>query len=242
MFKIFVYKHRPFDFFTSPARMIRYRQLSPDSEAYRCVPSGPYRFHYLLTFGALCLLAHLVVTTGMFVGSDFRFISDGLMNHVWYAGTATVLFLLEHAVWVCLLWVVCAWVGASLYGLFAAYLGVLTVTVGWVMCVVVPTEPDPDGLHQAFAMVGAFGCVINVAASLYVLPFGAGCRYATWGLWIIGVIAAAAWFIVRQADANARIQPALQFIGFASYLCALLVGVVWAWEDKDEAVALRLMV
>ena len=123
----------------------------------------------LLLIGCASVGSHLVILVAMFLANGRRFVSEYMMDIIWYCATITMLFLIEHAVWLYVLWVVSRppfW-----WRLGVAYFGVLVACVSWVMEVVVPMVPNVGKLHSIFCMIFIVGCLINLVASvLLVLP------------------------------------------------------------------------
>ncbi len=81
------------------------------------------------------------------------FISENMLYVIWYCATITMLFLIEHVVWMYVLWVESTDKVFPFWRLGVAYLGVLVACVLWVMEVMVPMEPNVGGLHSLFCKI-----------------------------------------------------------------------------------------
>jgi hypothetical protein len=140
-----------------------------------------------------------------------------------------MLFLIEHIVWMNLLWISVEPDEFS-WGLLLAYTGILIASVAWVMEVVVPVEPDPFDLHGQFCIVFVVGCFVNLNASVVVLPgsgqgLGDAYRYVIAFLGIASVLVAMLWYLLRIVKAGFSNEPALELSSYVLYLGALWVGI-----------------
>ncbi len=95
----------------------------------------------LLWIGCGSVASHLVVLVTMYFVSGRVFVSENMLKIIWYCASMTMFFLIEHVVWLYVLWVESSepypfwWLGV-------AYFGVLVACVSWVMEVVVPMVPN----------------------------------------------------------------------------------------------------
>ena len=194
----------------------------------------------LIQIGVLSVLVHILILLTMFFYSKFSYISNNMLNYEWFNGTITILLLIEHAVWLHLLWCLA---GNNYYNLTIAYVGVLLLTISWVMEVVVPVIPDPFDHHGKFCIAFVFGCVVNLFSSLLLMPShntDNSYKYIISILGIFAVISSAIWYAWRIVndkfkitDATKlqqfeRLEPFFEITAFTAYLAGLGVGLDWA--------------
>ncbi len=189
----------------------------------------------LLNIGFLSVTVHLLILLTMYFASGYQWISYLMLENEWFAGTVTVLFLIEHAVWLHLLWVIA---DPPYYSLGLAYIGVLLSIISWVMELVIPTEPDPKGLHPWFCILFVAGCVLNIGGSLSLLPgkshgIDPSYKYIFGFLGLIAVLTAAAWFTFfmtknsMNLSGKWHIEQTFQIVAYSTYLAAICVGLNW---------------
>jgi hypothetical protein len=186
----------------------------------------------LLQIGLYSILLHIQILLTMYFYSKFNYISCAMADFDYFNGSISVLLLIEHAVWLHLLWTL----GSPPYhSLFVSYLGVLVLTSAWIMEVVVPIDADPHNQHLIFAIIFVAGCMINLFASLQLLPGkrqGVDASYISICKFIglTGVLTSLTWFsiwlLLRLIDIQTdwRIMSFMQITGYTTYLAAM--GVV----------------
>jgi hypothetical protein len=186
----------------------------------------------LLQIGQYSVLLHIQILLTMYFYSGYNYISCAMFNFEYFNGTISMLLIIEHAVWLHVLWTL----GRPPYhSLFVSYLGVFVLTSAWIMEVVVPIEPDPFRHHVLYAIIFVAGCMINLFASLQLLPgnrqgVDASYKYLGGFIGLMGVLSSLTWFGIwllrRLTDIKTdwRIESFLQITGYTTYLAA--VGVV----------------
>jgi hypothetical protein len=189
--------------------------------------------------GSISLTAHIIILVAMYFQGTHLLISHNLIKYVWYAATTTMLFIIEHAVWLNLLWI-SAEPGEFSYFLLAAFAGVLLATVSLLVDVVVPVEPDPQGIHALFCILFMVGGSINVFSSLILLPGSAQgvsitYKYVMVGITFTGFAAALSWYLLRLSKVGLDYESALEHISYVHYLGFLLVGIIGARMHSEGA-------
>jgi hypothetical protein len=196
----------------------------------------------LLTIGVYCVTLHILLLLIMFFYSKFLFISYNMLYYAWYNGSITVLFLIEHTVWLHMLWTLAR---PPYISLIITYTAVLLLTIAWVMEVVIPVEPDPFDHHGHFCIVFVVGCTINIIGSMWVFPgkqqgVDTTYKYIISTLTAIAVLASAIWYMTRsinkifgevQDPIVSVHEPTLEIISYCTYLAGLGVGMdFWAQQ------------
>lgn len=197
----------------------------------------------LLLIGCASVGSHLVILVAMFLANGRRFVSEYMMDIIWYCATITMLFLIEHAVWLYVLWVVSR--PPFLWRLGVAYFGVLVACVSWVMEVVVPMVPNVGKLHSIFCMIFIVGCLINLVASVLLvlpgkvqgvvllLPPARGDYKGLMMAWCwLAVVCCGIWYVTRLVHAPVVHEPTLEIVAYSSYLAGLLTGLVAAVDGR----------
>jgi hypothetical protein len=198
----------------------------------------------LVTIGVYSIPLHILLLLTMFFYSKFSFISCNMLDYAWFNGTITVLLLIEHAVWLHLLWTLAR---PPYISLIITYTGVLLLTIAWIMEVVIPVVPDPSDYHGQFCIVFVVGSAINIIGSLWVLPgrnqgVDSTYKYTISLTTVIAVLASAVWYITRvingiigdkSGDATHSVpiihEPTLEITSYCMYLAGLGVGLdFWA--------------
>ncbi len=123
----------------------------------------------ILCLGCICLCTHWIILLVMFFVSGTEFISEILLNTIWYSGLMTMCFLIDHMAWVYVLWVLSC-EPPPYWRLTIAYIGILVACISWVMDTVVPLQPNPMHLHSTFCQIFIVGCLINLMGSVLSLP------------------------------------------------------------------------
>lgn len=191
----------------------------------------------LLYIACICVTAHLLILITMFFASGYNWISYLMIDYEWFAGTVTVLLLIEHSVWLHLLWNLAQ---PPYYSLGLAFLGVLVCITSWVMEIVVPTVPDPKNLHPWFCIFFIVGCALNIAGSALLLPgrshgVDASYKYIFIALGASAVLMSGVWFVwwMIKASFNStwHIEQTFQIVAYSTYLAAL--GVVFNWFSMN---------
>jgi hypothetical protein len=207
-------------------------------------PSNPRPNKTLLQIGVYSVILHILLQLIMFFYKNrYIFISYNMLNYEWFNGSITVLFLIEHAVWLHMLWMLAR---PPYFSLGVAYTAVLLLTIAWIMEVVVPVDPDPYDYHGKFCIVFVFGSVFNCVGSLWLLPGKAqgvdpSYKYIISITTVIAILASAAWLGVRllngivekvTEDTKNHIflhEPSLEITSYNMYLAGLGVGMhFWA--------------
>ena len=189
----------------------------------------------LMNIGFLSVAAHFMILLTMFFASGYQWISYLMLENEWFAGTVTILLLIEHSVWLHLLWCLA---DHAYYSLGLAYIGVLLAMTSWVMELVIPTEPDPKGLHPWFCILFIAGCVLNVSGSLLLLPgkhhgIDASYKYVFAFLALASVMTAAVWFTWWMVKDSVKlpgawhIEETFQIVAYSTYLAA--ISIVFNW-------------
>ena len=189
----------------------------------------------LLDIGCISITAHLLILLTMYFASGYQWISYLMLYHEWFAGTVTVLLLIEHSVWLHLLWDSAY---PPYYSLGLAYIGVLLSVTCWVMELIIPTEPDPKGLHPWFCILFIAGCALNVSGSLILLPgkshgMDPSYKYIFGFLGLAAVLTSAIWFTWWMVKASVHltgvwhIEQTFQIVAYSTYLTGLSVVLNW---------------
>ncbi len=209
---------------------------------YACRSNDPVMLNTpskaLLRIGLGSVILHMLVLLGMFYASNYHWISYILLDNPWFGGVTTVLLLVEHAVWLHLLW---EFAYGQACSLALAYLGVLIVVASWAMELIVPTEPDPDGLHPIFCISFVVGCTLNLIGGLLLLPgkkhrVDPSYKYITAALGLVGVLCSAIWVAWWKLKHLTHLPPwkveqSMQATAYITYLAGLAVTLNF-WEQQ----------
>jgi hypothetical protein len=185
----------------------------------------------LIRIGLLSVTLHILMVSLMFY-HDYNFISCAMQNYEWFSGTITMLLLIEHTVWLHLVWTVSIHNSYSHNALIISFVGVLFLSSMWIMELVVPIEPDPLKHHVIYAILFVVGCMINSFSSLTLIPdrmeSGAvSYRHFAYKLNILSVLISLMWFLfwvtrqVFSVDLDWHIGVWLQYLAFTCYLLSL---------------------
>lgn len=186
----------------------------------------------VLYANCICLCSHMIILLVMFFVSGCQFVSEILLHTIWYSGTMTMLFLIEHVAWVYVLWVLSC-EPPPYWRLTIAYLGVLLAIISWVMEIVVPINPNIMGLHSKFCIVFVVGCLINLIGSVLSLPGSVtvgSFKTIMIGFGGLAVSSCAAWYGARTVGKHSGHEPTLEIVAYLSYLSSLLTGFIWALQ------------
>ncbi len=196
-------------------------------------PKAPNK--HLLWIGFGSVVFHMLILLTMYFLNGYEWISYLLLDYEWFAGTTTMLLLIEHTVWLHLLWMLAT---PPYYSMSLAYFGVILATTGWVMELIVPTVPDPKGLHPYFCILFIVGCVLNITGSLLSLPGksqgeDSSYKYIFGLLGLTAAVISGMWFVwwmlkdSIQIKVTWHMEQTFQIIAYETYLAALAVGF-WA--------------
>ncbi len=185
----------------------------------------------LILTGLSSVILHILILLTMYYRRN-NYISCIMFDNVWYNSSITVLLIIEHTVWLHLLWTVAC---APYHSLLVSYLAIFFLVVCWIMVVVIPMDPDPMRLHTVFAIFFTAGCIVNLSSSLMLLPgvnqgVDSSYKYILGILGLVGVLASLAWFtlwILNKTvgiQTNWLIEVDLQITAQKAYLAALAVG------------------
>ena len=123
-----------------PSRAMRLKHQFPSSLQAMSKPNK-----ILLQIGLYSTTLHILLQLTMFFHSGkFLFISYNMLYYDWFNGSITVLFFVEHAVWLHVLWTLAR---PPYLSLIITYIAVMLIIIAWTMEVVVPVEQDPVDLH-----------------------------------------------------------------------------------------------
>jgi hypothetical protein len=177
----------------------------------------------LVRIGLLSTVLHVLILLTMFCYSRFNYISYNMSRHEWFNGSISMLLLIEHVVWLHLLWSLAR---HPYYNLIISCLGVLCLTTSWIKQVVVPENKDPFQHHLIYAIVFGVGCTVNLFASLTLLPV-ASYRDAAGILAALAALACLTFVTVKflrndpATTIDWHIEPCLQMTAYAAYISAL---------------------
>ena len=221
-----------------------YRQ-SPLLPTYNPPLHRPSRV--LLLIGVYSTTLHILLQLIMFFyKGKYEFISYNMLNYDWYNGSITVLFFVEHAVWLHVLWTLAR---PPYHSLVITYIAVMLIIIAWTMEVVVPVEPDPLDLHGKFCIVFIVGCTLNCIGSLWLLPGKAQGVDPTYKHLIaittgVAVLASLIWYGKRVANGIGTAknedfsrftvhEPSLEITSYSMYLAGLAAGMdFWARQTQ----------
>ena len=186
----------------------------------------------LLTIGVYCVYLHILLLSTMFFYSKFSYISCNMLDYAWFNGSITVMLLIEHAVWLHVLWTLAR---PPYRSLVLTYTAVLLLTIAWIMEVVIPVYPDPFDYHGQFCIVFVVGCAVNAIGSMWVLPgkeqgVDSTYKYTISVMTAIAISASAIWYLTRIINGtieNSIIvhEPTLEIVSYCMYLAGLGVGM-----------------
>lgn len=198
----------------------------------------------LLQIGVYSVMLHILLLLIMFFHRErYVYISSNMLYYEWFNGSITVLFLIEHAVWLHMLWTLAR---PPYFSLVITYTAVLLQTIAWTMEVVIPVDPDPYDYHGQFCIVFVIGSILNCVGSLWLLPGKAqnvdpNYKYIISTTTAIAVLASATWYGVRlingivekvTMDTKNHIflhEPSFEITSYSMYLAGLGVGMhFWA--------------
>jgi hypothetical protein len=194
----------------------------------------------LLQIGLASVLLHMLVLLTMFFCTGYHWISYILLDYPWFGGVSTVLLLVEHTVWLHLLW---EFAYGQTCSLVLAYFGVLTMTASWAMELIIPTEPDPYSVHPIFCVAFVVGCTLNLIGGLLLLPgkrhgVDPSYKYITVALGLVGVLCSAiwvAWYSLKHSLQLPpwRIEQTMQITAYITYLAGMAVTLdFWARQTQ----------
>jgi hypothetical protein len=213
---------------------------------YTALPTKQEPNQTILKTGIASITLHIFILLVMFFYSKYQFISYNMLNHIWFNATIAVLLLIDHAVWLHLLWDLAL---APFYSLLTAYTGVLILVIAWVMEVVVPIEPDPVDLHGKFCIVLVIGCIINLIGSILILVQSLKkftyFRFIMYFFSIFSIVNSLLWYIWRILNMHyhfadsfiktlPHLEPSLELTAYIMYLIVLLTGIMWAQKCSDQ--------
>ena len=209
----------------------------------------------ILKIGIASITLHIFILLVMFFNSKYEYISNNMLNYIWFNASITVLLLIDHTVWLHLLWDLAhapfytlstAYTGV----LILAYTGVLILVIAWVMEVVVPVEPDPIDLHGKFCIVFVIGCIINVIGSIILLvktlKKSTYFRYIMYFFGLGAVVTSLFWYTWRTLNKTfhldnsqfittlSHFEPLLELTAYIMYLLVLLTGIMWGQKCIDQ--------
>lgn len=202
--------------------MQKYAQLN---QSFLPMPS-----RVLVNFGVSSVILHMMILLVVFFYTN-NYISCAMFNYEWYNASITMCLLIEHAVWLHLLWTLAT---APYYSLVISYLAVLFSVISWTVVVVIPMEPDPLRLHAVFAIFFSVGCIVNLYASFLLLPGKAqgidpSYKIIFCAVGSTGVLASLSWFTIwllkktTEIRTDWHIEPDLQIVAQTTYLAGLAV-------------------
>jgi hypothetical protein len=198
----------------------------------------------ILLIGTTTCMLHMMILLIMFFYSNYSWISNILLDHIWFAGTTTMLLLIEHTAWLYMLWTHA--VHSTYYcGLGVAYIGILLTVTSWVMELIIPVG-HITGLHSNFVFWFVVGCFVNIIGSIILLPGkkqgeDIAYKYIMGFLCVIGIIcsllfwlwyALKNYFDIHDYD-NLPLQQVFQNSAYVAYLSALIVGFEWARQRNN---------
>jgi hypothetical protein len=198
----------------------------------------------LIQIGLLSVFMHILALLTMMYHS-YNFISCIMSGYEWFSGTITMLLLIEHAVWLHLVWSVAIHDRHLHTALILSYAGVLLLTTMWTMELVVPIEPDVSKHHVVYAIIFVFGCILNIFSSLKLLPESPGVSYKRYAclMNMVSVGATLVWFVVWYSrkrfavDINWHVDVWLENIAFTAYLSSLgMIFIQFLTTCKTELV------
>jgi hypothetical protein len=189
----------------------------------------------LIRIGFLSVTLHILILLSTFFYS-YNFISCVMLEYEWFSGTVSMLLLIEHTVWLHLVWSVSIHNSHSHNTMLISFVGVLLLTTAWIMELVVPIEPDISKHHVIYAVLFVKGCMINIFSSLALIPgrMGSGVvlyKHIAYTLSIFSVIVSLVWFVVwylreiLSFDIDWHVGVWLEYIAYTCYLSSL--GVIF---------------
>ena len=208
---------------------------------YRNIDNQPNRI--LLWIGMGCVVTHMLVLLTMYFLSGYTWISYLLLDYEWFAGITSMLLIIEHTVWLHLLWMLA---DPPYYSMIFAYFGVLLAITGWIMELIVPTDPDPKSLHPYFCILFIVGCVVNISGSILLLPgrsrgVDSSYKYVFAFLGLSAAVISGIWFAwwmlkdQLKLRATWHIEQSFQITAYETYLSSLAVVFYWALALKQNA-------
>jgi hypothetical protein len=210
----------------TPNEPTEFSYVLGESVEYSYIPQN----NYVCLVGSVSLIAHIVILLTMYAQASDLLISDNMIKHAWYTVTITTLFLIEHTVWLNLLWISVDQNECSCM-LILAYAGILLSTISLLVEVVVPVDPDPDGVHKLFCLLFMVGGSINVISSLIILPGSAQgvdsmYKYVMVGITLLGYAAAFTWYALMFSEKEQNHASFLEHASYILYLLFIFVGIV----------------
>jgi hypothetical protein len=203
----------------------------------------PTQQHYtpnkpIVRIGLLSAVLHVLILLIMFYNSKYNYISYNMSRHDWFNGSISMLLLIEHAVWIHLLWSLARY---PYYNLVICCLGTFALVFAWIMQIVVPVHRDPHQHHLIYAVIFGIACTVNLFASLTILPNDCTDQSYKYTAAILGTLAALAgiaFVIVKvlrndpQSTIDWHTEPSLQMLAYTAYITALAVCLEY-WGKKN---------
>ncbi len=188
-----------------------------------------------MQIGLASSIIHILILLTMFYHSN-NYISCIMFEYVWFNATITMFLLIEHVIWLHLLW---TFARPPYTTLTVSFIGVLLLVTSWIMEVVVPIEPDEHKYHKVFAITFVVGCVITSCASLALLPgkkqnYDPTYKYVAWFFVLASICTSFTWFAlwsmiqIYNTVVDWHINIYLQITAYCAYLGSLAVVFNWA--------------